>query len=233
MLSVIIPTLNEARAVPILVGDLGALTIAHEIVIADGGSMDGTTDVAARLGARVVVTPSGRGRQLAAGAATARGELLCFLHADARVGPAAIRALEAVRGEASRGAYAFRLAIDSPRPALRLIAWGANLRSRWLDLPYGDQGLVVWRRHYEAAGGYPSWPLMEDVAMVRALRRVTTLRLLPAAVRVSPRRWERDGALRRTLANLWLLARFLGGASPERLVRRYPPADADGRRPDA
>jgi rSAM/selenodomain-associated transferase 2 len=217
----VIPALDEAAALGALLDDLRGLATPHEVVVVDGGSADATATVAARAGARLVAAPRGRGRQLGAGAAAARGEVLCFLHADVRLDAAARRALDAVVRDRPPGAFAFRLAIDSPRRALRAVAWGANLRARWLALPYGDQGLVVARRDYDAAGGYPAWPLMEDVALARALARVTRLRLLPAAVHVSARRWERDGVVRRTLGNLWLLARFTLGASPHRLARHY------------
>lgn len=220
-LSVIVPTLNEALALPALLGDLRRLAMPHEIVVADGGSTDATREAALAWGARVVTTARGRGAQLAAGAAAAGGGLLCFLHADARLDARALQALEQLAREGAAGAYAFRLRIDGAARALRVVEWGANARSRWLGMPYGDQGLIVARASYDAAGGYPPWPLMEDVALVRALGRVTRVRLLDADVRASARRWERDGVLRRTLGNWWLLVRYLAGASPERLARAY------------
>lgn len=108
----------------------------------------------------------------------------------------------------------------------RLIEWGTNLRSRLLALPYGDQGLVARREDYVRAGGYPALPLMEDVALIRRLRRVTHVHLLDAAVKVSARRWVADGPLRRMLKKWVLMTRFPSGTSPERLVHRYRPQGA-------
>ena len=223
-MSVVVPTLDEAESIARLLTDLGGLAIGHEIVVVDGGSSDATCDVARRLGARVLVAPRGRGSQLRAGAAAATAPLLCFLHADMRLDPPALRQLERVAEHEPAGAYAFRLAIDGPRLAYRLVEWGANLRSRWGGLPYGDQGLLVSRQDYDAAAGYPDIPVMEDVALVRALGRITRVRLLPAVVRVSARRWEQHGVLRRTLANWRLLWAYLLGAPSERLAERYPPS---------
>ena len=217
-----VPTLDEAESIARLLTDLRGLAIGHEIVVVDGGSSDATCDVARRLGARVLAAPRGRGSQLRAGAAATTAPLLCFLHADVRVDPTSLRQVERVAEREPAGAYAFRLAIDGPGFAYRLVECGANLRSRW-GLPYGDQGLLVRRQDYDAAGGYLGIPLMEDVALVRALRRVTAVRLLPTAVRVSARRWERDGVFRRTWANWRLLWAYLLGTPPERLAQRYPP----------
>ena len=226
-LSVVVPALDEARTLPALLDALArGVRAPHEVIVADGGSADGTAEVARAAGARVVTGGRGRGRQLAAAVAAARAPLLCAFHADARPSPRALEHLDALAVATAAGrppahAYAFRLAIDAPGAAFRAVERAANARSRWLRLPYGDQGLVVTRAAYDAAGGYPPWPLMEDVALVRALRRVTGVRLLDAEVTVSARRWRRDGVARRTLANWWLLARWWLGASPDRLAREY------------
>jgi len=116
---------------------------------------------------------------------------------------------------------AFHLSIDAPGAPYRLIEWGANLRSKLLGMPYGDQGLLVQRVDYERAGGHPSIPIMEDVALVRALARVTPVRMLDASIRVSARRWEADGPLTRTIGNWVLVFRLLAGARPEELALRY------------
>ncbi|HEX5386747.1 MAG TPA: TIGR04283 family arsenosugar biosynthesis glycosyltransferase [Gemmatimonadales bacterium] len=230
--SVVIPTLDEAGAIGHLLDDLSTLAPPHEVIVADGGSGDGTPAVAAARGARVIEGPRGRGGQLRAGAAAARAPVLCFLHADVRLDTAALAALEQVVRTRAPGAHAFRLRIDGAGFGFRLIECGANARSAWCRLPYGDQGLVVSRAEYEAAGGYPAVPLMEDVALVRALGRITSVRLLPAAVRVSARRWERDGLIRRTLRNWGLLAAYLAGTSPERLAKRYRAAAEPDKRPN-
>ena len=227
-LSVVVPALNEAATLPALLATLaGGLPLPHEVVVADGGSTDGTAEVARARGSRTVVAPRGRGRQLGAGAHAARAEVLWFLHADARPDGAVLRQVAALAaghaaGRAITGAHAARLAIDAPGLAYRIVEAGANLRSSLAALPYGDQGLLVTRAHYQAVGGDPAWPLMEDVALVRALRRAgVPIRLLDGRITVSARRWQRDGVVRRTLGNWRLLARFLAGADPEALAERY------------
>lgn len=227
----VVPTLDEADSIRRLLADLQGLAVSYEVVVADGGSADPTCAAARELGARVLTAPRGRGSQLRAGAAAAIAPLLCFLHADVRLDAPALRQIERIAELAPEGAFAFRLAIDGAGPAYRLVEWGANLRSAWAKLPYGDQGLLVRRADYDAAGGYPAVPLMEDVAFVRALGRVARVRLLPCAIRVSARRWERDGVLRRTWANWRLLAAYLLGAPPEQLARRYRSGDDRGPEP--
>lgn len=228
LLSVVVPALDEAAALPALLAALRAgLPLAHEVVVADGGSADATADLARAAGARVIEAPRGRGRQLAAGADAAVADALWFLHADARPDARLLAEVATLAdGHATErplaAAWAGRLAIDAPGLAFRAVAAGANLRARMLGLPYGDQGLLVARAHYRAAGGFPAWPLMEDVALVRALRASgVPVRLLDGHVTVSARRWQRDGVARRTLGNWRLLARFLAGADPETLAGRY------------
>lgn len=223
LLSVVIPTLNEASTVAALLADLAAVTVPYEVIVADGGSSDETLRIAEEADARTVAVKRGRGIQLRKGAEVARAPLLCFLHADVRLGVGAAARLSRLALESPDYACAFRLRIEAAGGRFRLIERGANLRTRFFGLPYGDQGLVVRREHYVEAGGYPALPLMEDVALARALRRVARLRLLEEALSVSPRRWHRDGVVRRTLRNWFLLARYLAGASPERLVEEYRP----------
>ncbi|MGE5232285.1 MAG: TIGR04283 family arsenosugar biosynthesis glycosyltransferase [Deltaproteobacteria bacterium] len=218
------PVLNEAAALPGLLADLRGLRPRPEVIVVDGGSADATCRVAREHGALVLTAARGRGTQLRAGAAAARAPLLCFLHADVRLAPPALRMIEALAKARPPGAYAFRLAIDRPGLAYRVVEWGANVRSRWGGLPYGDQGLLVRREDYDAAGGYPPVPLMEDVGLVRALRRTTRIHILPAVVQASARRWEREGVLRRSWANWRLLLAYFRGVPPERLATHYRPA---------
>ena len=222
-LAIIIPALNEAGTLPGLLSDLSTLSIQHEVLVADGGSTDATVSVARGAGAQVITGSRGRGAQMAAAARATGAEVLCFLHADVRVTPAACSALEDLVSRPLDAAWAFRLLIDAPGWGYRLIELGANIRSESLNLPYGDQGLIVSRAAYESAGGFLPLPLMEDVTLVRALQRRVPVRLLPAAVRVSPRRWQREGLAARTLANWTLLAAWMLGASPQRLAAWYRP----------
>lgn len=222
-LSIVIPTLDEEHVLPPLLDDVARLAVSHEVIVADGGSGDRTREVAAELGARVIASPLGRGSQLAAGARAARGDVLCFLHADARMNERARGALEHHAARASGHAAVFRLSIDASSLAFRAIERGTMLRTRVLGLPYGDQGLIVHRTDYEAAGGFPDVPLMEDVAIVRALGRSARITLLDASLRVSARRWQRDGVWRGTLRNWLLLGAYLLGVTPRRLASWYRP----------
>lgn len=221
VLSVVIPALEEERAIGALLGDLRALAVPYEVIVADGGSTDATVAIARGQGALVVQAPAGRGSQLRAGAARARAGVLCFLHADVRLELSAVAALEIAVRHASQAALVFDLRIDAPGVAFRLIELAVGARTRALRLPYGDQGLVVSRVAYDAAGGYPDEPLLEDVALIRALRRVVPIRVLPASLTVSARRWQREGIAARTMRNWILLARYLGGAAPATLARAY------------
>ena len=224
MLSIIIPTLNEAIALPELLGDLRRLRAVHEVIVADGGSMDQTCEIAVRHGARVVSVARGRGQQLRAGVAAAGGEVLCFLHADVRLSDDGRRALERIASDCPDGvAHAFTLRIAGEGWRYRFVEWGTDRRSRWGKLPYGDQGLILTRMTYERAGGFPPLVLMEDVALMRRLQRQAKIMILPEHIMVSPRRWQQDGVLRRMLRNWLLLGAFLLGADADRLATAYRP----------
>ncbi len=228
-LSVVIPTLDAAATLPAC---LHALADGPaEIVVADGGSRDATPALARGLGARVLPAPRGRGSQLAAGIAAAAGPWLLLLHADTRLLPGWQPAVRAHIAAAPARAAHFRLALDSPdlraRRLERLVAW----RCRVLRLPYGDQGLLLPRALLDAAGGMPRLPLMEDVALVRALRRLDPRgpAALDAGALTSAARWERDGWLRRSSRNLLCLALWRAGLPPAMIARLYAPT----RRPPA
>jgi rSAM/selenodomain-associated transferase 2 len=219
---VVIPTLNEARQLPGLLGDLARVAVPLEVVIADGGSGDGTPAIAFDHGARVVGSPPGRGRQLNAGAASLATPWLCVLHADVRMPERARDALRRAVDERVDAAV-WRFAIDAPERWARVMELGARLRDRVGGLPYGDQGLLVRRELFDAVGGYPDTPVMEDVALVRALARRCTIGRLDAALVVSPRRWRREGPYRTWLRNTALVTAYLLRVPPERLARWYRP----------
>jgi len=219
-LGVVIPTLNEAETLPGLLADLEQLALARDVVVADGGSTDPTVEVARTAGARVVTVARGRGPQLNAGAAAARGDWLCFLHADVRMpGTARTELLRAVG--ASIDAAVWRLAIDAGGSWPRIMEWGARLRDGLGGLPYGDQGLLVRRSLFEGLGGFPDVPIMEDVGMVRALRSRVRIERLRAPLLVSPRRWQREGPYRTWLRNSLLIAAYHAGIPPGTLVKWY------------
>jgi rSAM/selenodomain-associated transferase 2 len=222
MIGVVIPTLNEAVMLPALLDDLRKLAtvLPLDVVVVDGGSSDGTQARAAAGGARVLQAPRGRARQLNRGARTASGDWLLFLHADCRLGEGAVTALRAAL-EPSAGVQAavFRFAIDLPRFWRRFIETGQAVREALSGLAYGDQGLLIRRELFQSVGGFPDLPLMEDVAMIRTLRRRTRVTRLPAALLTSGRRYERSGVLRTWLKHTALISLYLLGASPARLSR--------------
>lgn len=216
MLTVVIPTLDAARSL----GATIACCAAFPVVVADGGSTDGTVALACSLGVRVVRTAPGRGGQLAAGAAAAGGEWLLFLHADTRLEPgwaAVARRFMADPANLHRAGY-FRFALDDASPPARrlerLVAW----RCWVLALPYGDQGLLMSRALYEAAGGFRPLPLMEDVDLVRRLGRARLV-ALPVPAVTSAERWQREGYTRRSARNLACLTLWFAGVPP-RIIRR-------------
>lgn len=215
MPTVVIPTLNAAHSL----GATIACCAGLPVVVADGGSTDGTMALARSLGARVVRTAPGRGGQLAAGAAAA-GEWLLFLHADTRLEAgwlAVAHRFMADPANRHRAAH-FRFALDDASPPARrlerLVAW----RCRVLALPYGDQGLLISRALYEAVGGFRPLPLMEDVDLIRRLGRARLV-ALPVAAVTSAERWQREGYTRRSARNLACLALWFAGVPP-RIIRR-------------
>jgi len=221
-LSIVIPTLDAAAALPTTTEALlegVARGLVRELVISDGGSGDGTAAAARALGAVWVSSPAGRGGQLAHGAQVAQAPWLLFLHADTHLAPGWSDAVLGHMHHAPDRAGYFRLAFRSEARAARIVAGWANWRARVLGLPYGDQGLLISRVLYDATGGYPDQPLMEDVAMARALNG--RLVELPAEARTSPARYEAEGWMRRGRRNLATLCRYWLGADPRRLARRY------------
>lgn len=218
-ISVIIPTLNaEAHLGACLTALMPALEagLIRELIVSDGGSDDATRAVAKAWGAEVVTGAPSRGGQLARGCARAQGAWLLVLHADTVlqagwVGPAILH-LD------TRRAGWFRLAFARGGRAGRIVAGWANLRSRF-GLPYGDQGLLLPRALYADVGGYPDQPLMEDVALVRALKG--KLAPIDAVAETSAARYRAQGWMRRGARNLWTVLRYFSGVSPTELAESY------------
>lgn len=228
MISVIIPTLNaEASLLPTLASLLEANRqgLIREVIISDGGSKDATLQIAAEAGAVIVHGPKGRGEQLARGAAKARGAWLLFLHADTALEAGwEAAALSFCQGAKDRQAAVFRLRFDAPGWRPKLVALGANMRAQAFRLPYGDQGLLISRRHYDRLGGFAPLPLFEDVDMVRRIVRAggrEAVQLLPAAAITSARRYGEDGYFPRVLRNARCLRLYFKGVPPAEILEIY------------
>lgn len=222
LLSVVIPTLNAAHALAATAEALlsGATEgLIRDLVISDGGSTDETRQAALDLGAAWVEGPPGRGGQIARGVAASAGDWLLILHADTHLSDGWTSAARAhMTAYPDRAGY-FRLSFRAQGAAPRLVAGGANLRSRLLGLPYGDQGLLISRKLLAEVGGVPDIPLMEDVALAGRLRG--RLRALDALALTSAERYLADGWAGRVAGNLGTLLRYRLGADPHRLARRY------------
>ncbi len=220
-LSIIMPVLDEEPQIAARLSTLqGFREMGIEIVVADGGSTDGTLTAIGALADRVIVAPRGRAAQMNAGAAASRGRIQLFLHADTSLPDSAmVDILAAVSGGSDWGRFDVR--IDGRNALLRLVAIMMNWRSRLTGIATGDQAIFVRRDVFERIGGYPDLPLMEDIALSAALLRISPPTCLRETVVTSGRRWERHGVLRTILLMWWLRAAFFLGADPQRLAQRY------------
>jgi rSAM/selenodomain-associated transferase 2 len=219
--SIVIPALDEAERIEAHFTALAWLRQrGGEIIVVDGGSSDGTAEKACGFADCVLDAPRGRAIQMNAGAGVARGEILLFLHADTQLPPEADRLVaEAIQQGATWGRFDVR--IEGDHPMLRIVARTMNWRSRLTGIATGDQAIFVRRDVFEEVGGFPDIPLMEDIALSRALRRLARPVCLPTSVTTSGRRWEERGVVR-TILTMWRLrlAYFLG-ADPQRLAAAY------------
>ncbi|MBM7456999.1 rSAM/selenodomain-associated transferase 2 [Oceanisphaera litoralis] len=218
-LSIIIPMLNEADALPDTLKALRPYSATAELILVDGGSSDDSVALAHQAGMRVLAAPAGRALQMNAGAAAARGDLLLFLHADTRLPANADRLIADALVCHHWGR--FDVTICGRHPMLAVIAGMMNLRSRLTGIATGDQALFVRRRAFEAVGGFPEQPLMEDIALGKRLKHLGPPACLRQKVITSGRRWEQKG-LWRTMVLMWRLRfAYWRGASPEQLARAY------------
>lgn len=214
------PVLNESTGIVAALGALAPLRDrGAEVVVVDGGSSDGTRAAARPLADRVLEAPRGRARQMNAGAAEAHGRTLLFLHADTRLPDAALPAIEEALRRRPWGR--FDVAIAGRSGWLPVIAASMNLRSRLSGIATGDQAMFVTREAFEAAGGFPDQPLMEDIELSKRLKRLGPPACLRARVATSGRRWDRHGVWR-TILLMWRLRfDYWRGVPPARLVLRY------------
>jgi len=219
-LSIVVPVLNEAADIVVALAPLQALRGAgHEVIVVDGGSTDATPDLAAPLADRVIAAPRGRARQMNAGSASASGDVLLFLHADTRLPEDALAVIEAAMRRHAWGRFDVHIAGRSRW--LPVIAALMNLRSRRTGIATGDQAIFVTRTAFDAAGGYPDQPLMEDIEFSKHLKRIGPPACLRERVTTSGRRWDQQGVWR-TILLMWRLRfDYWRGVPAARLVTRY------------
>jgi len=217
MLTVIIPTLNAGNT---LRACLAAVELAEQIIVVDGGSTDDTIAVARGAGARVIGSAKGRGVQLKAGGDAATEDWMLFLHADTRLGRTWREAVAAHIEHSPGSAGYFRFLLDDDAWQARAIERGVAVRTAILGLPYGDQGLLISRGLYQAAGGFRPLPLMEDIDLARRVGR-RRIKLLGECAWTSAERWRRNGWLRRSARNLACVGLYAIGVAPEKIAKFY------------
>ncbi len=221
MITIVVPILNEKEAIASCLESLKPFeTMGHEILFVDGGSRDGTLEILKKNNANVLASPPGRARQMNAGGRAARENALLFLHVDVRISPDVFLSMERLLEGKDWGWFSARL--EGAQGLLRLVEWLMTLRSRLTGIATGDQGIFVRKPVFEAVGGFPDIPLMEDIRLCRTLKKYSSsYGCLPGRVLISSRRWEKNGIVR-TIVLMWGLrfAHFLG-VSPHALVGIY------------
>ena len=220
LVSVIIPALNEERDVSDTLAALGR-SLCHQVIVVDGASTDATAQRAKEGGATVLASKPGRARQMNAGAAKATGGSLLFVHADTLLPPGLPSLVSRTLSGAGVAAGAFRFRIGENFRGKSLVEWITGIRSRWLQRPYGDQGLFLTRALFEEMGGFADLPIMEDYEFTIRLRGRGRIITVDEAAVTSGRRWQKLGVLRTTLRNQWMLAGYHLGVDPQNLARHY------------
>jgi rSAM/selenodomain-associated transferase 2/rSAM/selenodomain-associated transferase 1 len=219
-IEVIIPTLNEETSIVCTLKQLGKGTNT-DILVVDGGSSDRTATLAAGQDARVITSGRNRATQMNEGAARSKADILLFLHADTRLPENFDFMIREALADPCVIAGAFSLGFDSDMAALKLIAFGANLRSRLLEFPYGDQGIFLWSADFRESGGFPDLPIMEDAAFIRILRKQGRISILREKAITSARRYEQLGPLRTLIINQCVILSFLKGAGATDIASLY------------
>jgi rSAM/selenodomain-associated transferase 2 len=218
--SVIVPTLNEARVLATTLARVRA-TAPHQIIVVDGGSSDDTVHVATGLADAVLTAARGRATQMNAGAAGASGDVLVFLHADTVVPSTFVAAIEAACSDAAIVGGRFDVDLVPSSPLIWLTGWLMNQRSRLTRIATGDQAIFVRRETFTALGGFADIPLMEDIDLSRRLTRAGRVACLRERVTTSSRRWRANGVVRTILLMWTLRVLYFLGVSPTRLAKAY------------
>lgn len=216
------PVLNEAAAIQDRLAALAPLRDdGAEVLVVDGGSTDHTCGLAARNADLIIHSPRGRGLQMNAGAAAARGAVLLFLHADTRLPETALADIRCALADTRRSWGRFDVAMEGRHPLLPVVAFMTNVRSRLTGIATGDQAIFIRRATFEAVGGFRPLALMEDIALSSALRRLSAPACLETRVTTSGRRWDERGFWRTVLLMWSLRAAFALGVPPRILARLY------------
>jgi rSAM/selenodomain-associated transferase 2 len=224
-LSIIVPVLDEAAGMVTALGRLQPLRLrGHEVIVVDGGSRDGSPEAARAVADHVIQSPRGRALQMNAGARTAKGDVLLFLHADTILPADADHLIIEGLDGSGRAWGRFDVRLSGEATALRVVAFFMNQRSRLTGIATGDQAIFVRRATFERIGGFPALALMEDIALTRRLRRVSRPLCLREQLVASSRKWEREGVVRTVLLMWRLRLAFFLGADPAELARRYYPS---------
>ncbi len=219
-ISIIIPTLNEGENIKAVL-DTTKASQNTEVIVVDGGSTDNTVEIAESLGIKVISSDRGRAKQMNAGAAVAGGDILLFLHADTLL-PAKFDVMIRTTLQQTRAvAGAFSLKIDAPVVSLRLVEWGVSWRSHWLQMPYGDQGIFLFKDTFTEVGGFPELPIMEDFEFIRNLKGRGNIVTIPVPVVTSARRWLQKGVWQTTFINQVVIIAYFLSVSPERIRSWY------------
>ncbi|MBD2526551.1 TIGR04283 family arsenosugar biosynthesis glycosyltransferase [Nostoc sp. FACHB-133] len=215
-ISIIIPTLNEAGNIKEAIVTTQPNTNI-EVIIVDGGSKDNTIEIAQSLNVKVISSSPGRAVQMNAGVVAASGNILLFLHADTRLPTGFDDMIRTALQQPGTVAGAFKLRIDAPLLSLRWVEWGVNMRSHFCQMPYGDQAIFLTKKVFQQIGGFAELPIMEDFELIRCLKSIGRIVIIPTPVVTSARRWLQKGVFKTTLLNQIVIIAYLLGVSPERI----------------
>ncbi len=221
-ISIIIPTINEANNLPLLLSDLSSIPKEGEIIIVDCGSEDKTIDIANIYGAKVFISKErNRGLQLDIGAKNSKGEWLIFLHADTRLTNDWYKKINSFLKGNKNSIYYFKFKINNKKIIYRVLEILVNCRSRFFKQPYGDQGLIIHRTTYFKNNGFKKLPLMEDIDFIGRLNKKNYLKQLNLPIFISSRKWERTNIFSQAIKNWHFRRRWLKGESLKSIYSDY------------